>query len=108
MAGMTSRTWAGIDPVDGVTPSDAAAPTERPAASPEAVEAGRPTDLDGAVRSIGEQALKMNLRRARDLEEGVALAGRGELADGRRMIAIDAAHQLVGSAGTFGFPGASV
>ncbi len=111
MAGMTSRTWAGIDPDDGVNSSVPAAPADRPPTPPVAAEAadrpGPGADLDGAVRSIGVQALKANLRRARDLDEAVRLATRGELADDRRMIAVKVAHQLDGSAGTFGFPGAS-
>jgi len=105
---MTSRTWAGIDPVEGVTPPVPAAPSGRPSTPPVGGEASRSADLDGAVRSIGEQALKMNLRRARDLDEAVRLASRAELADSRRMAAVETAHQLVGSAGTFGYPGASV
>lgn len=106
---MTSRTWAGTDPVDGLTPGVPAGPA-RGAGTPAAATEGQGSwaDLDGAVRSIGDQALKMNLRRARNLDEAVTLAGLGRLEDGRRLIAVEAAHQLVGSAGTFGFREASV
>jgi HPt (histidine-containing phosphotransfer) domain-containing protein len=109
MAGMTPSLWAGTDPVNGVPrPPDPAVSGVREAAPEGTAEA--PTswsDLDGAIRSIGEHALKMNLARARDLEVALTLVAAGQLDDARRISAIAAAHQLVGSAGTFGFPGAS-
>jgi HPt (histidine-containing phosphotransfer) domain-containing protein len=95
MAGMTPRMRAGSDPVNGVVrPPAAAAP------------AGW-TDLDDAVRRIGEHALTANVARAYDVQEALTLASAGRLDDDRRQAAVRAAHQLVGSAGTFGFPRAS-
>lgn len=109
MAGMTPSLWAGTEPVNDVPrPPDPAVSGIR-GATPEApaeVPASW-SDLDGAIRSIGEHALKMNLARARDLEEALTLVTAGQLDDARRISAIAAAHQLVGSAGTFGFPRAS-
>lgn len=68
-------------------------------------------DADGrvgdALRSIGHQARAVNLGRAAQLAEAMEAAEAGRLAEGRRISVIDHAHQLVGSAGTFGFPVAS-
>ena len=61
--------------------------------------------LRAAVRSIGDHARSMNLGRAArlvDLLTGVESGRR--LSEGQRTAAIELAHQLVGSAGTFGFP----
>jgi HPt (histidine-containing phosphotransfer) domain-containing protein len=106
---MTPTLWAGADPFDySPQPPSSAAPGAR-RTSPEALDE-KPAnwvDLDGAVRSIGAHALKANLARARDLQQALELATAGELVDGSRGRAIEAAHQLVGSAGTFGYAGAS-
>jgi HPt (histidine-containing phosphotransfer) domain-containing protein len=109
MAGMTPSLWAGTDPAnDAPRPPDTAVSGVRGAVPDTTAEVPKSwSDLDGAIRSIGEHALKMNLARAGELTEALALAAAGQLDDDRRMAAIAAAHQLVGSAGTFGFPGAS-
>ena len=60
-----------------------------------------------AFRSIGHHAHAVNLSRAARLAEALAVAGGGRLDDAQRKSATELAHQLVGSAGTFGFPGAS-
>ncbi len=63
--------------------------------------------LRAAVQSIVDHARSVNLDRAADLDQVLAdiAADRGE--EGDRQRATEVAHQLVGSAGTFGFPGAS-
>lgn len=63
--------------------------------------------LDGVVRSIGDHARTVNLSRAAGLSTAIDQAGSGQLADSERFAAAEVAHQLVGSAGTFGFSGAS-
>jgi HPt (histidine-containing phosphotransfer) domain-containing protein len=69
---------------------------------------GPPAELlRAAVRSIGDHALAMNLGRAARLADLLARAENGRLVEGHRTAAIELAHQLVGSAGTFGFPQAS-
>ena len=60
-----------------------------------------------AFRSIGHHAHAVNLDRAARLADALAVAGGGRLDDAQRASATALAHQLVGSAGTFGFPGAS-
>lgn len=67
----------------------------------------RSNDLDVVVRSIGDHALTVNLARAATLDDALAMAGGGRLEETGRVAAVESAHQLVGSAGTFGFPGAS-
>jgi HPt (histidine-containing phosphotransfer) domain-containing protein len=63
--------------------------------------------LRAAVESIGDHARSVNLARADHLDKVLAdiAADRADEDDRRR--ATEVAHQLVGSAGTFGFPGAS-
>ncbi len=56
-----------------------------------------------AVRAIGEHARRANLDRAAQLAEALSSAGTGRLDRAGRVAAADVAHQLVGSAGTFGF-----
>ena len=69
---------------------------------------GDPNDrVREAFRSIGHHAHAVNLSRAARLADALAVAGGGRLDDAQRKSATDLAHQLVGSAGTFGFPGAS-
>ena len=59
------------------------------------------------LHSIGAQARQSNLLRVVELSEAVVSLGRGELSCVGRERAIDVAHQLVGSAGTFGYQRAS-
>ena len=59
------------------------------------------------VRSIGDHARLVNRERAALLEDALLAAGRGVLDEDGRAAAAQLAHQLVGSAGTFGFPGAA-
>jgi len=63
--------------------------------------------LRARVRSIGDHARSVNLGRAGRLADVLATMGGGRLDDDQREAATDLAHQLVGSAGTFGFAGAS-
>jgi len=63
--------------------------------------------LRARVRSIGDHARSVNLSRAGRLADVLATIGCGRLDDDQREAATDLAHQLVGSAGTFGFAGAS-
>ena len=60
-----------------------------------------------AFRSIGHHAHAVNLSRVARLADALAVASGGRLDDALRESATELAHQLVGSAGTFGFPGAS-
>lgn len=60
-------------------------------------------ELDRVVRQIGENARQVNLDRARSLAAALDRADAGELAEPGREAAAATAHQLVGSAGTFGF-----
>jgi HPt (histidine-containing phosphotransfer) domain-containing protein len=66
-------------------------------------------DTDPATRAravladIGSQALQTNRQRLERLEHTVALAARGALTEDERRQAAEIAHQLVGSAGTFGY-----
>jgi HPt (histidine-containing phosphotransfer) domain-containing protein len=59
------------------------------------------------VRSIGDHARLVNRERAALLGDALLAASRGRLDEDGRATAAQLAHQLVGSAGTFGFPGAS-
>ena len=63
--------------------------------------------LTAAMRSIGRHARTVNLSRAARLADALAGADDGALDDSARRTATELAHQLVGSAGTFGFVGAS-
>jgi HPt (histidine-containing phosphotransfer) domain-containing protein len=63
--------------------------------------------LRAAVESIGDHARSVNLARAAHLEQVLADIAAGRTDEGERQRATESAHQLVGSAGTFGFPGAS-
>ncbi len=56
-----------------------------------------------AVKAIGEHARRANLERATTLVRALATAESGALDRAGRAAAADVAHQLVGSAGTFGF-----
>ncbi len=69
---------------------------------------GDPEDrVRDAVRLIGHHARAVNLSRAARLADALAVASGGRFDDAQRESATELAHQLVGSAGTFGFPGAS-
>lgn len=70
---------------------------------------GRPEDeaLRAAVESIGGHARTTNLARAERLRLALSDLGSGCWEESRRREATEIAHQLVGSAGTFGFAGAS-
>jgi HPt (histidine-containing phosphotransfer) domain-containing protein len=59
------------------------------------------------VRSIGDHARTVNRERAALLADALRAASRGVLDTEGRHAAAQLAHQLVGSAGTFGFPVAS-
>ena len=62
-----------------------------------------PDDALGAVlRSLAASARKANLARTAVIEEALAALEAGALDAGRRQAAESAAHQVVGSAGTFG------
>jgi HPt (histidine-containing phosphotransfer) domain-containing protein len=63
--------------------------------------------LRAAVESIGDHARSVNLDRADRLSRALAAVAAGAWDEATRREAIDIAHQLVGSAGTFGFPEAS-
>ena len=63
--------------------------------------------LRAAVQSIVDHARSVNLNRAADLDQVLDDITAAQAGKGERQRAIDVAHQLVGSAGTFGFPGAS-
>ena len=56
-----------------------------------------------AVRDIGAAALRSNQGRVDALTEAVDAADRGGLSADERAAAAAVAHQLVGSAGTFGY-----
>jgi len=68
---------------------------------------GRADRLRAKVRSIGDHARSVNLHRAGRLAELLATVDGGRLEDDQREVATTLAHQLAGSAGTFGFAGAS-
>ncbi|MET1006515.1 MAG: Hpt domain-containing protein [Propionibacteriaceae bacterium] len=55
------------------------------------------------LQGIAERALATNRGRVAELDEALGLAVHGGLTDLRRQLAVDTAHQLVGSAGTFGY-----
>jgi HPt (histidine-containing phosphotransfer) domain-containing protein len=63
--------------------------------------------LRAAVESISDHARSVNLARAARLDRVLADIAAGRDDEGERQLATESAHQLVGSAGTFGFPGAS-
>jgi HPt (histidine-containing phosphotransfer) domain-containing protein len=56
-----------------------------------------------AMQQIGDRALESNLRRLVELDEAVQSARHGNLTEDQCSAAVDVAHQLVGSAGTFGY-----
>ncbi|GAA3615083.1 Hpt domain-containing protein [Microlunatus ginsengisoli] len=60
-----------------------------------------------AMRGLRSRARVTNLSRAAQLERSLELAAEGRLDEAGRAQAAAVAHQLIGSAGTFGFPEAS-
>jgi HPt (histidine-containing phosphotransfer) domain-containing protein len=77
--------------------------------NPKEPETGEPSEdrLRAAVESISDHARAANLARATHLEQVLADIAAGHADEDERHRATESAHQLVGSAGTFGFPGAS-
>lgn len=74
----------------------------------DAGQGGAPEDrLRAAVLSIGDHARSVNRDRAARLERAVADVAAGSREIAQRQRAAEVAHQLVGSAGTFGFSEAS-
>jgi HPt (histidine-containing phosphotransfer) domain-containing protein len=63
--------------------------------------------LRAAVESIGDHARSVNIARAAHLDKVLADIAAGRVDKREREDATEVAHQLVGSAGTFGFAGAS-
>lgn len=78
------------------------------AESPSALAEGRQAlAADEAAQSrvagIVDRARERNLGRASELASWIAVAERGSLTDQDRVVAAEVAHQLAGSAGTFGY-----
>lgn len=73
---------------------------------PHRADGGR-TELDGVVRTLGRRARRTNQSRAAQLCTALSRAETGGLDPAARVQAAELAHQLVGSAGTFGFVAAS-
>lgn len=82
--------------------SDVEDVTDVPLDGPETVAENR------LLASLGRQARAVNLARVVRLLELLDSADAGALDEGGRHEAENLAHQVVGSAGTFGFPTASV
>jgi HPt (histidine-containing phosphotransfer) domain-containing protein len=78
-------------------------------ASPDAFASSEglsPDTLD-RVAGIADRARERNLDRAEELAGWVIAAEQGELTIDGRMVAAEVAHQLAGSAGTFGYQDAT-
>ena len=73
--------------------------------SPES--ANRSERIREAIGRIGSSAERANRARGAALAEAVDRAASGDLDEAGRRRALDKAHQLVGSAGTFGYEQAS-
>ena len=71
------------------------------------VESDAGQQVRAAIRSIGLHAHAVNLDRSARLKATFEVAANGSLDDSERRAAAEVAHQLVGSAGTFGFPAVS-
>lgn len=78
------------------------APVDVPVDGPETVAEQR------LLASLGRQAREVNLARVVRLVELLDASDAGGLDEAGRREAENLAHQVVGSAGTFGFPAASV
>lgn len=87
-------------------PDDVAAGPPGGTGAPRHADDGQ-SELDGVVRTIGRRARRTNLTRAAQLCTALSRAEAGELDPIARQQATELAHQLVGSAGTFGFGAAS-
>lgn len=70
-------------------------------------DAARADRAVGAMKPLRSRARATNLARAAQLGEALDAAAEGRLDDAGCSTAVDVAHQLVGSAGTFGYTGAS-
>jgi len=68
------------------------------------VEGDAAEQIRAAIRRIGRHAHATNLDRSARLKATFEVAANGSLSDSEREAAAELAHQLVGSAGTFGFP----
>lgn len=70
-----------------------------------------PEDTEDAfsavLRDLSRSATQANLARSALIGDALAAAEAGRLDEPQRLEAANAAHQVVGSAGTFGLPGAS-
>ncbi|SDT00922.1 Hpt domain-containing protein [Microlunatus soli] len=64
-------------------------------------------DAGGRVADIMDRARERNLGRAEELAGWVKAAEQGELTHDGRLVAAEVAHQLAGSAGTFGYQAAT-
>lgn len=60
-----------------------------------------------AVKAIGVNATRANLARVAELDAAMGAIGDRRLDENQREAARMAAHRMIGSAGTFGFPRAS-
>jgi HPt (histidine-containing phosphotransfer) domain-containing protein len=60
-------------------------------------------EAETAFQTIGQRAVQSNLARVARLDEAIAAARKRGLDDYSRSAAAALAHQIVGSAGTFGF-----
>lgn len=63
--------------------------------------------VSAVLRDLSVSAARANLARSAVIAEAVRAAETGELVEQQRTAALAAAHQVVGSAGTFGLPRAS-
>ncbi|HLL63639.1 MAG TPA: Hpt domain-containing protein [Propionibacteriaceae bacterium] len=59
------------------------------------------------VEAIGDHARTVNLDRAAQLDQALVAIAAGRISAADLQAATEVAHRLVGSAGTFGLPGAS-
>jgi HPt (histidine-containing phosphotransfer) domain-containing protein len=63
--------------------------------------------VSAVLRELSVSAARSNLARSAVIAEAVRAAENGRLLEQQRVAALTAAHQVVGSAGTFGLPRAS-
>jgi HPt (histidine-containing phosphotransfer) domain-containing protein len=78
---------------------------ERPRTGP--TDPARAERAVGAMKPLRSRARATNLARAAQLAQALDAAAEGRLDEAGCSTAVDVAHQLVGSAGTFGYTGAS-
>ena len=79
----------------------------RPAAGPDAHTADEIDRVLPTMRGLRSRARTTNLARAEQLDAALERASDGRLDEAGRAQAVAVAHQLIGSAGTFGFADAS-